>query len=952
MFKNIIKEEIEVPAQMTYLGQIRDFIEKIGKKYKYSEKVINSFKLVVDEAATNIIRHGYRDVKGGTIRIRAIVRRRSLTIVLIDRGRSFDPRTVSPPDLKRYVEIGKKGGLGIFMMRKLMDDIRYNITPQGNELRLTKLRDIESQGKIERFVSQLSMKTKYTAISMAIIALIGLLFYFATYPKVNENATHQVYEATIALTKNLAQYAYDPLFNINNPEYFDARLNLFQAAKSIKDANPELIYQVFILDSAHNVLATGRAIDVLNFEKVELDSLTQVESDTLDRVEIYKFQKDSLNLVLFSRPIFMPGNELSPIGYAVTAVTQDFINKKIAQRKRNIFLILLSILLFGIVFSYLLISKIVKPFQSLAEWVRLVGQGKADEDEIDIDASDELGEIAQAFNEMTNKFKEAQINLIEQQRLQKELQVAQEIQQMLLPQDFPNVEGFDIASYYEAAKEVGGDLFDFVEVDENSIGICVADVSGKGVPGSLIMTMIRTALRLEARGNKNPADVLSRVNRFVTDDMKKGMFVTMFYIILDSRERVLSFASAGHNPMILYRGKTKKTYYLNPSGFPVGIKLPDISLFDKTISYDRIQLHPDDLVIVYTDGVTEAMNPKRELYSEERFLNAIRKYGNYDVVDFIHNIKDDIKHFTGGFEQSDDITIVAIKENLKAEEVKLKMLKELFVTVENNNLTVQEACDKLGVSTSTYYKYKKIYENRGEDGLLESLHSYTDIESTHLSIEEKTKLYEVIRQHPSWGPKRIAKELYSPEYGYTMIEPRKIYIELVRAKLNTKEARLKFVQRGGKKRLKAPGTPLLTLDGKVILAEEQMEKSSSDVFVPNFSSSRKNEIILAKSSKSLKQKEKTIEKQTESQGEEINRKPSETKKNKIQPTMKTPEKKVVSGTRKDGKQEIPAKKTAKPFDIRTMSKEEIRKRLKNPEDRKEIFRQLQELKSQKKLNKV
>ena len=207
----------------------------------------------------------------------------------------------------------------------------------------------------------------------------------------------------------------------------------------------------------------------------------------------------------------------------------------------------------------------------MADWVRRVGTGKVDQDEYDIDSTDELGEIAQAFSEMTTKFREAQVGLIEQQRLQKELQVAQEIQHMLLPQDFPQVKGYELASFYEAAKEVGGDLFDFVDVDENTIGICVADVSGKGVPGSMIMTMIRTALRLEARGNKNAADVLARVNRFVTSDMRKGMFVTIFYIILDSRNRVVSYASAGHNPMVLYRASTQQTYYLNPQGFPVAL---------------------------------------------------------------------------------------------------------------------------------------------------------------------------------------------------------------------------------------------------------------------------------------------------------------------------------------------------------------------------------------------
>lgn len=947
MFKNIIKEEIEVPAQMSYLGQIRDFIERIGKKYRFSDKVINSFKLVVDEAATNVIRHGYRDIKGGTIIIRAIVRRKSLTIVLVDRGRSFDPRTVSPPDLKRYVEIGKKGGLGIFMMRKLMDDIRYNITPSGNELRLTKIRDEESQTFLEKFISNMSMKTRYTAISMAIITVIGLVFYFATYPRVNETATDELFSLASGLTKNLAEYAYDPLFNLNNPEYFDARLNLFQAAKSVKESNPELIYQTYITDTTYEILATDKPSILARMSAFDRNSFQKVQEDTAKNVIIYEVSQDSLNLYLFAMPIKIPGTEDLVIGYAMLGVDKKYVESMISHRKQNILLTLLVILIFGIFFSYFLVARIVKPFQALAEWVRLVGQGKADEDEIDIDASDELGEIAQAFNEMTNKFKEAQINLIEQQRLQKELQVAQEIQQMLLPQDFPNVEGYEIASYYEAAKEVGGDLFDFVEVDEHSLGICVADVAGKGVPGSLIMTMIRTALRLEARGNKNPADVLSRVNKFVTDDMKKGMFVTMFYMILDSRTRTISFASAGHNPMILYRGKTKKTYYLNPSGFPVGIKLPDINLFDRTISYDKLQLHPEDLIVIYTDGITEAMNSKREQFSEERFLHVIRKYGNEDVSDFIHHVKDELNAFTGGFEQSDDITIVAIKENLKAEEVRLNMFKELFSLAEQDDMTVQEACEKLGVSTSTYYKYKKIYENRGEEGLLEVLHSYTDIESAHLSIEEKTKLYDIIREHPAWGPKRIAKELYTEKYGYTLIDEKKIYNELIRAKLNTREAREKFVQRGGKRRLKAPGTPLLTLDGKIILAEEQIENAFSDKFVPRFDHGRKTEIIMTKKSPPKKSVEADEQKiiATEAQPEEEK---SETMVNEQNPVPEPSQQKTrLEDIRKTSE---PVKK-APPFDIRKMSKEEIRMRLKNPQDRLEIFRQLEELKA-KKANKI
>ncbi len=123
MFRSVKKEEIIIPAQMSYLIQVRNFIEHLGKRFKYSERMVNSFKLVIDEACTNIIRHGYRDIKNGEIQRKAIIRRLSLTIIIVDQGISYDPRQANTPDLAKYVDIGKKGGLGILMMRKLMDDI-------------------------------------------------------------------------------------------------------------------------------------------------------------------------------------------------------------------------------------------------------------------------------------------------------------------------------------------------------------------------------------------------------------------------------------------------------------------------------------------------------------------------------------------------------------------------------------------------------------------------------------------------------------------------------------------------------------------------------------------------------------------------------------------------------------------------------------------------------------
>jgi len=821
MFRNVKKEEIAIPAQMSYMGQVRDFIEHIGTKYKYSDKIINSYKLVIEEACTNIIRHGYRDIKGGEISIKAIVRQQSLTIVIIDQGISYDPRQAQTPDLEKYIQIGKKGGLGIFMMRKLMDDVQYNITGRGNELRLTKQREEIDISPFRSRWESLSMRTRYTIRASAIIASVAIAIFLYLYSQVDQNTLEETIDYTKAQVLSLADNSKELLQEDND-------LQLFGIAQNFKANNPGLIYETFIVDTSGKIIASSTPLKALGTYTYPEEM--EVIEDSLEYFKIFQYVNVDTNEIYdFVAEIDAGLRGESPvIGEAHMWVSTDYIESKASAEKLSIILLVLVLIAISFIGTYFLIDRIVTPFHSLADWVRQVGQGTVDEDEIDIDASDELGEIAQAFNMMTNKFREAQVSVIEQQRLQKELQVAQEIQQMLLPSDFPHVKGYDLASFYEAAKEVGGDLFDFVEVDKDTIGICVADVAGKGVPGSLIMTMIRTALRLEARGNKNPADVLSRVNRFVTDDMKRGMFVTMFYMVLDSRKRIIHYASAGHNPMILYRGSSKQTYFLNPSGFPVGIQLPDITLFERKIEQDQIRLREDDLLVLYTDGITEAMNPKRELYREERFLEAVRTHAHVDVSDFINNVKDDIKNHTQNYPQNDDITFVAVKEKLMQGEVLFTIQKELFGLIDEKILTVKEACEKMQVSPYMYRKYKKIKDSVGLEGLKELLYSADYIEKKHLSIEVKTKLYDVISNHPGYGPKKISAELKTKKYGNTVLEEGRIYNELVKAKLNTKEKRENYIKRGGKKRIKLPGTPLLTLDGQVILDYESAEKVIAD----------------------------------------------------------------------------------------------------------------------------
>ncbi len=865
MFKNVKKEEITIPAQMSYLTQVREFIERIGKKYKFDDKIINSFKLVVDEACTNIIRHGYRDIKNGEITLKAIIRRLSLTIIIIDQGTSYDPRQANTPDLDKYIKIGKKGGLGILMMRKLMDDMQYAVTERGNELRLTKFRDTAHEPIWLEKWHALNLKMKYSIIASIIFTAISLMVFLPIYYNTESNIKNNIYTLSATAGEALAANIVDDLLAENSAI-------LFEKAYKVRESHLSFIQEVIITDTNKTILAWSRPEVLYPFKQLTFPIENTSKLDTIQSAIRFSYQvNDSLKVSDLTIPVKM-GNGLK-LGEVHVWINEQTIDHLVQSKKLRLIVYLIIILLVGYVPLFFLIHKILEPFHSLADWVRQVVHGKVDQDEIDIDASDEIGEIAQAFNEMTNKFREAQVTLVEQQKLQKELQVAQEIQQMLLPSDFPKVEGYDIASYYEAAKEVGGDLFDFVEVDDDTIGICVADVSGKGVPGSMIMTMIRTALRLEARGNKNPADVLAKVNDFVVDDMKRGMFVTMFYVVLDSRNREIHFASAGHNPMILYRNSTKQTYYLNPPGFPVGIQLPDPELFRRTIKSESIRLREDDILVLYTDGVTEAMNRKRELFREERFLDAIRRNAHLSVGEFIKTLNKELKEFTGGAPQNDDITVVAIREKMMPSEVIIKTQQELKRLIDSG-MKVKDALQKLKVSPAHYYRYKNLIESKGIGALKEFLSELDDpIEKKHLSIEVKTKIYDIVRKHPEFGPKLIAYELRKDEYGNIKVDPDRIYDELVRMRLNTEDLRRRWIEKGGTRPLKQPGTPLMTLDGQVILNFESSEqliakrtgKNIPTVVNPEIMSEEKavKKTIHLVSSEEEKKESETVEKEAE-----------------------------------------------------------------------------------------
>ncbi len=212
------------------------------------------------------------------------------------------------------------------------------------------------------------------------------------------------------------------------------------------------------------------------------------------------------------------------------------------------------------------------------------------------------------------------VEVAEQERLRRDLQIARDIQQRLLPEHCPIVEGFEIAARGTSAMEVGGDYYDFFWVDDDHLGIVVADVSGKGVYAALVVAMIRSAFRTQAPDNYDVRDVLNRVNTFISEDLRRDMFVTCVYGILEVSTKKFTWARAGHEALI-FAHPDHTVEMLSPDGFALGIiGAPE---FSDLLEVETIQMHPGDRLLMFTDGLTEAMNSEGEEFGMDRVLESL-----------------------------------------------------------------------------------------------------------------------------------------------------------------------------------------------------------------------------------------------------------------------------------------------------------------------------------------
>ena len=246
-----------------------------------------------------------------------------------------------------------------------------------------------------------------------------------------------------------------------------------------------------------------------------------------------------------------------------------------------------------------------------------------------------------------------QIELLEHERISQEMQVASRIQHALLPKELPKIKGWRMAAHYQPARVVGGDFYDFLYFEDGCVGVVIGDVTDKGVPAAMVMTLTRTLLRAIAKEGSSPGEVLSRVNDLLKPDMPQNMFVTCLYAILDPQTGIVRYANAGHP--VPYRRTRQGIAELRASGIPLGL-LSGISYTEEETS-----LGSGECIIFYSDGLVEAHNAQREMFGFPR-LQAVLADNMGDGGSLIDRLLDELHAFTGDqWEQEDDITLVGIK---------------------------------------------------------------------------------------------------------------------------------------------------------------------------------------------------------------------------------------------------------------------------------------------------
>ena len=288
---------------------------------------------------------------------------------------------------------------------------------------------------------------------------------------------------------------------------------------------------------------------------------------------------------------------------------------------------------------------------------------------IPVNSHDQLGDLADSFNSMTASVEDLLHEKAEKERLEQELRIARQIQMSLLPQGPLRLDGLSVTAHCEPAREVGGDYYDYFALGEKRVGIVIADVAGKGTSAALYMAELKGLMLSLSQLHASPRELLVRANRIIAQHLDARSFITMTYAVVDLCARTLTYARAGHCPLIYLPGPgtrdsgfgTRKVQVQVPDGLVLGLKIDGGERFDTLLEQVTIPLGVGDVVLLFTDGVTEAMNAAGEPFGEERLAALVDEHGDLPFEELRERLLREVRAFVGDTGLQDDLTLVLLK---------------------------------------------------------------------------------------------------------------------------------------------------------------------------------------------------------------------------------------------------------------------------------------------------
>ncbi len=359
----------------------------------------------------------------------------------------------------------------------------------------------------------------------------------------------------------------------------------------------------------------------------------------------------------YSSPIHHPNRSIyRQLGTIRLSYDTRKISQNLQETRTRILGIIGSLVLLSIAGTLLLSRYITTPIRRLARDVAEVGSGNLSHRIVN-KRNDEIGLLAEEFDEMTSRLFQAQKDLLAKKLLERDMELAADIQTSLLPKGVLTRGKMEYFGVSQPAKGVGGDYFDVIAFNDTLDGVVISDVSGKGLPAALLMVMLKTIFHVVAESElRSPKLICEIANRFLFKNVSRDKFATVHFAILDHETGILRFTNSGHGKIHIFRKRTGAFEEQMVTGIPIGM------LATASYSEVEIRLETGDIVVLYTDGIPEARNSRKETYGESGMLSIIQNRADQNVREITEAIFEDVGKFTGEAQRYDDMTILTLKK--------------------------------------------------------------------------------------------------------------------------------------------------------------------------------------------------------------------------------------------------------------------------------------------------